>query len=154
MLISAPGDVPAEDLRVIHATLNGWNVRYGEQMGLSVIPVSWTEHAVAEFGDRPQGLLNKQLVERADLALALFADRLGTPTGTDESGTAEEIREMAEAGKPVSVLRSIRTRAPLKGETAVEEKGRLETYLASLEKQALVLSYGRTRIWRAMSKTC
>jgi len=67
--------------------------------------VSWTEHAVAEFGERPQAILNNQIVEEADLAVALFHDRLGTPTGEAESGTAEEIKVLVGRGKLLLSLR-------------------------------------------------
>lgn len=69
-----------------------------------VARVSWTEHAVAEFGERPQAILNGQIVDQADVAVALFYDRLGTPTGEAESGTAERSEVLVDAGKSVAVL--------------------------------------------------
>ncbi|OLT39000.1 hypothetical protein BJF85_07140 [Saccharomonospora sp. CUA-673] len=111
-------------------------------MGLTALPVSWTEHAVVEFGDRPQAILNEQIVDEADLAIALFYDRLGTPTGQAESGTAEEVKVLAEAGKPVSVLVNTGPRAPLSG-SALEERQRLTEYLAELRKKALVFDYAQ-----------
>ena len=104
LLISAPGDVPLEDMAVIRKTISQWNLNLGRLVGLTVLPVSWTEHAVAEFGERPQAVLNHQIVAEADLAVALFYDRLGTPTGRAESGTAEEIKVVVEASKSVAVL--------------------------------------------------
>src|SRR5690606_38170641 len=68
LLISAPGDVALEDMAVIRKTISQWNLNLGRQVGLTVLPVSWTEHAVAEFGERPQEILNHQIVEEADLA--------------------------------------------------------------------------------------
>lgn len=140
MLISAPSDVPDEDLATVKRTVSQWNWNTGRPSHLTVVPVSWSEHAVAEFGDRPQGVLNAQLVEDADMALALFADRLGTPTGEAESGTLEEIDRMVDAGKHVSVLVN---RAPrsLSGEAAVAERGRLEEALTGLMERAIVLPY-------------
>lgn len=140
MLISAPSDVPDEDLATVKRTVSQWNWNTGRPSHLTVVPVSWSEHAVAEFGDRPQEVLNGQLVEDADMALALFADRLGTPTGVAESGTLEEIDRMVEAGKHVSVLVNQAPRS-LSGEAAVAEKGRLEEALAGLRKRAIVLPY-------------
>lgn len=87
VLISAPGDVPTGDMAVIRRTISQWNLNFGRVVGLTALPVSWTEHAVAEFGERPQAVLNSQIVEEADMAIALFYDRLGTPTGVAESGT-------------------------------------------------------------------
>lgn len=141
LLISAPSDIPDEDLATIRRTISQWNVTYGRTFGLTVIPVSWTEHAVSEFGTRPQEVINEQLIDQADLALALFADRLGTPTGTAESGTAEEIRELVQAGKSVSVLRNTQPRSRSTGADAAKELVRLEKFLKDLYKQAIVLTY-------------
>lgn len=140
LLISAPGDIPLESLAAIRKTINQWNHSYGQQFSLNVLPISWTEHAVAEFGDRPQALLNKQIVDDADLAIALFRDRLGTPTGEAESGTAEEIKVLAEAGKQIAILVDSSPRNPLTG-PSLKERQRLEDYLNKLYDQALILKY-------------
>ena len=140
LLISAPGDIPPESLTTISKTINQWNYSYGQQFSLNVLPISWTEHAVAEFGDRPQALLNKQIVDDADLAIALFRDRLGTPTGEAESGTAEEIKVLAEAGKQIAILVDSSPRTPLTG-PALKERQRLDDYLSKLYNQALILRY-------------
>ncbi len=57
LLISAPGDVPLADMAVIRKTISQWNLTLGRYAGLTVLPVSWTEHAVSEFGSgrRPAG---------------------------------------------------------------------------------------------------
>lgn len=140
LLISAPGDVPQEDMAVIRKTISQWNLNLGRHVGLTVLPVSWTEHAVSEFGERPQAILNHQIVEEADLAVALFQDRLGTPTGEAESGTAEEIKVLVEAGKSVAVFVDAAPRMPLNG-AALDERQRLASYLEELRKSALVFEY-------------
>src|SRR5690625_1867643 len=97
LLISAPSDIPLEDMTVIRKSISQCNLNLGRHGGLTVLPVSSTEHAASEFGERPQEILNHQSVEEADLAVALVQDRLGTPTGKAESGTAEEIKVLVEA---------------------------------------------------------
>lgn len=140
MLISAPSDVADTDLATVKRTVSQWNHAVGRASGKIVSPMSWSEHAVAEFGERPQSILNEQLVDVADMALALFADRLGTPTGEADSGTLEEIDQLVAAGRHVSVLVS---RAPrsLSGEGATTEKQRLEKALTGLRSKAIVLEY-------------
>lgn len=140
LLISAPGDIPAVDMAVVRKTISQWNLNLGRVVGLTVLPVSWTEHAAAEFGERPQAILNHQIVDEADLAVALFCDRLGTPTGEAESGTAEEIEVLVDAGKAVAVLVNASPRAPLSGKP-LEERQRLTKYLDELRKKALVFEY-------------
>lgn len=141
LLISAPSDIPLGDLTVIRKSISQWNLNLGRHVGLTVLPVSWTEHASSEFGERPQEILNHQIVEEADLAVALFQDRLGTPTGNAESGTAEEIKVLVEAGRSVAVLVNGAPRPPLSGE-ALDERQRLDTYLNTLRESALVFEYG------------
>lgn len=145
MLISAPNDVDPEDMRTVHRTVNRWNFRQGRTMApraVRVVPISWSDHAYSEFGIRPQESLNKQLVEEADLAFAMFADRLGTPTGEADSGTVEEMEVMRRAGKHVSLVRSIAPRA-ISGQQATEEKLRLETYISEVKtgRRGLVYEY-------------
>ena len=140
LLISAPGDVPTADMAVIRRTISQWNLNLGRVVGLTVLPVSWTEHAVPEFGERPQAILNDQIVEEADFAVALFYDRLGTQTGEADSGTAEEIRVLVDAGKSVAVLANSSPRSPLSG-PALDERKRLDSYLNELRQTALVFEY-------------
>jgi hypothetical protein len=58
---------------------------------------------VARVGNRPQAIINAQAVDRADIVVAFFDSRLGTSTGVDVSGTAEEINRAVDMGKPVHV---------------------------------------------------
>jgi hypothetical protein len=137
-LISCPGDVDKGDLAVVHQAITRWNVLLGEQFGYVVVPVSWNDHAAAEFGEPPQDILNRQLVDVVDLGIAIFWSRLGTPTAAAESGTAEEISRLAEAGRPVSILRCTKP-VPPTGDHG--ERARLDDYLKGLFGQALVVDY-------------
>jgi len=139
LLISCPGDIPDKDLKLIHQAINYWNGVYGESFGAAVIPISWGSHAAAEFGGTPQGLLNKQIVDRCDICIGLFANRLGTPTASSESGTAEEIERLGESARYVGILRS---RRPV--DASVIDHGqaqRLDAYLVKLRDKALILDY-------------
>jgi hypothetical protein len=139
LLISCPGDVPISDLAVVHKAVNRWNGIYGESFGAAVLPISWGTHAAAEFGGSPQDLLNRQLVDRSDICLALFANRLGTPTASAESGTAEEIERIANSGRYVAILRS---RRPVDASLInLKQAQDLERYLARVRANALVLDY-------------
>jgi len=139
LLISCPGDVPITDLAIVQKAVNRWNGIYGESFGAAVVPTSWGTHAAAEFGGSPQDILNRQLVDRSDICLALFANRLGTPTASAESGTAEEIERIANGGKYVAILRS---RRPVDTSLInLEQAQNLERYLAKIGANALVLDY-------------
>lgn len=54
------------------------------------------------MGD-PQLIINNSIIKNADMVIALFGSRLGTPTARATSGTIEEIEEMIKAGKQVFV---------------------------------------------------
>jgi hypothetical protein len=108
LLVSSPSDVPPHDLEIIRKSINRWNVTYGQQFASVVIPVAWGTNAVAEFGRHPQAALNDQIVDRCDIGIALFANRLGTETPNAESGKVEEIERLNRLGRYVAILRSAR----------------------------------------------
>jgi hypothetical protein len=138
LLISAPGDVTEGDRAIIQRSVSRWNFNYGKQFQLTVLPIWWGEHASAEFGEHPQDVINRQLIDDADLALAIFWTRLGTGTQRAVSGTAEEIERMAQAGKTVSVLHCTR---PVPAESDLDQQLALRDYLKSVQSNALVMSY-------------
>lgn len=142
MLISAPSDITHESLEAVRRAVSQWNVQYGKSFGACVVPVAWSEHAVAAFGDRPQGLINEQLTDEADVGLAIFRDRLGTDTGTAVSGTWEEVERMASAGKPVAIVRDRTPRSGPASSASAEELLRLERHLETeAYPRALVLDF-------------
>ena len=67
------------------------------------MPLGWETHATPEMGDRPQAIINGQLLKKADLLIAIFWTRIGSPTGAAKSGTVEEIEEHIGAGKPAMI---------------------------------------------------
>lgn len=139
LLISCPGDVPPEDLRIIHQAINRWNGIYGETFASIVVPISWGTHAAAEFGRPAQEILNDRLVDTCDICVAIFANRMGTRTEVAESGTAEEISRLHEASRYVAVLRSRRPIDP--GTIDRDQAARLDDYMAAIRSTALVMEY-------------
>ena len=139
LLISSPSDVPFDDLRLIQRVISRCNVSYGAMFSSVVVPVSWGEHAAAEFGRPAQQILNDRLVDYCDLCIAIFANRLGTATSVAESGTAEEIERLHEAGRYVAVLRC---RRPVDTSTVnADQLVRLDTYMSGLRDNGIVLDY-------------
>lgn len=102
VLIASPGDVGAER-DVVDEVIRDWNSSHSKATGISLQSRRWELDVVPELGDRPQGIVNKQIVDDADFVIALFSARLGTPTGVAASGTAEEIERLRSAGKHVMV---------------------------------------------------
>jgi hypothetical protein len=102
VMIASPSDVTTER-RVIREVLDEWNIVNARERKLVVLPVSWESHAAPLMGDRPQAIINRQVLEHADLLIAVFWTRLGSPTGKADSGTVEEIEEHIAAGKPAMI---------------------------------------------------
>jgi len=100
VLIASPNDC-IQERKIIPEVVRAWNAIHSNDRAAIVEPVLWESHSMPELGDRPQQLINDQLVENCDLLIGTFWTRLGTPTGKALSGTAEEIEEIRAKGKPV-----------------------------------------------------
>jgi hypothetical protein len=100
VLISTPSDV-LQELKAIPEVISLWNAANAPGGQVFYEAVHWRTHSYPAGGGRPQAILNEQIVLTADLLVAVFWTRLGSPTGTHESGTVEEIDELLKAGKPV-----------------------------------------------------
>jgi len=99
VLIASPSDVNNEREIVAKCVAN-WNSAHGRN-GIHLKSVRWEMDAIPAVGDRPQGIINEQLVDGADILIGIFKARIGTPTGLSPSGTIEEIERFVAAGKPV-----------------------------------------------------
>ncbi|WP_220635656.1 hypothetical protein [Georgfuchsia toluolica] len=100
--ICSPSDA-LEERNAAERVVLDWNSSHAHATGAILHPVRWERDSIPVLGDRPQALVNRQVIDRADLAIAVFWMRVGTPTGEFVSGTVEEIERLATAGKPVMV---------------------------------------------------
>jgi hypothetical protein len=100
VLIASPGDV-GEERNVIPEIINEWNAVNAIGTKVVLMPVKWEVNAAPMLGDRPQEVINKQIVRDCDMLVGMFWTRIGTSTGAAVSGTAEEIEEFICMKKPV-----------------------------------------------------
>jgi hypothetical protein len=100
VLIASPGDV-GEERNVIPEIINEWNAVSAAQAKSILMPVKWESHSAPLLGNRPQAIINEQLVNECDLLVGVFWTRIGTHTGVSISGTAEEIEQFVDQNKPV-----------------------------------------------------
>lgn len=105
VLIASPSDVP-EEREAIAQSLNEWNSLNSQTMSTVLLPVMWESHSAPAMGDRPQGIINNQVVRNCDMLIGAFWTRLGSPTGIEESGTVEEIKWFLKQNKPVMLYYS------------------------------------------------
>jgi hypothetical protein len=160
VLIASPSDVPAER-DAIAQSLYEWNALNSLATGYVLLPVRWESHSAPTMGDRPQAIINDQVVRNCDMLIGAFWTRLGSPTGEEESGTVEEIRWFLKNRKPVMLYFSSAQIDPhsinlgqfekLKAfRTSVRDKGVQETY-SSVPDLQQKLSRQLTIVMRGMS---
>lgn len=138
VLIASPGDA-SEERAAVRDALNDWNINRGRREKVALLPWLWERHAVPKMGERGQSIINSQAVEKADLVVAFFDSRLGTHTGVDVSGTAEEIRKAIDSGKPVHVYFSDEA---IPRDADLGQLQALNNFKDELEKEGLLGSYG------------
>lgn len=106
-MIASPADVEGERLAATEI-IHDWTDDNSEEEGIALLPIRWERHSAPELSGRPQEIINKNLVAKSDILIALFWTRLGSPTGEEDSGTVEEIMKFHQAGKLVMVYFCLR----------------------------------------------
>lgn len=102
LMIASPSDV-VQERAIARDVANEWNAIHTRTRSQVLLPVGWETHAIPAMGDRPQALINEQVLRDADILVAIFWTRLGSSTGKAASGTVEEIEEHIATGKPVLI---------------------------------------------------
>lgn len=146
VMIASPADVRAER-QIMRDVIAEWNAVNSRARSLVLLPVSWESHAAPSVG-RPQGIVNKRVLETCDLLIAIFWTRLGTPTGHYESGTAEEIDKHVTLGKPAMLYFSDQGAAPSSLDT--EQLDRLRAFKNRWRAKCLFAEYGHRDEFRSM----
>lgn len=137
VLIASPSDTSGERIAVSEA-LADWNVVRGRRQSAAFLGWRFEKHAVPRLGGRAQEIINEQAVSKADAVVAFFDSKLGSNTGVDVSGTAEEINGAADAGKPVHVFFS---REDLSRDVDPQQLRALKDFQKGLEKRGLLGFY-------------
>ena len=120
ILISCPGDV-IEEIDSVNEAINKFNDLYTKVLKIRLTSKHWSKDSYNQSGGKAQSLLNKQLVNECDAAVAIFWTRFGTPTDKYGSGTEEEISELIESGKQVFMYFSSK---PIPPDDLLEDKKR------------------------------
>jgi hypothetical protein len=146
VLIASPSDVSAER-DAVESAIQEWNGNHHERMGIMLQPVRWETHSYPASGDRPQAILNKQIVESGDILIGIFGYKLGTPTGKAQSGTIEEIEEFRKAGKYVALYFS---KADVPRSADRDQLKALEDYQRDRQKDTLYGTFQSTEELRRL----
>ena len=138
ILIASPSDV-SDEREIAVSTIQNWNDMNSGERQLVLLPLRWETHSSPEYGKRPQEIINRQVVDRCDLLLGIFWTRIGSPTGTAESGTLEEIERVAAQGKPVMLYFSQLRQNP--DNIDLEQLRKLREFKENTFPNALVETY-------------
>lgn len=137
-MVASPSDVPQERV-IVRDVIAEWNAIHAKDRKTVLMPLGWETHATPEMGDRPQSIINGQLLKDADLLVAMFWTRIGSPTGVAKSGTVEEIEEHIGSGKPAMIYFSS---APVRPDSIDEEQySALKEFRESLLERGLFEQY-------------
>ena len=98
VMVASPSDI-VEERKLVRDVCNEWNAVNSGRAGIVLLPVGWEDASAPEMGERPQEILNQHILKGADLLVALFWKRIGSPTGKKLSGTIEEIEEHTKTNK-------------------------------------------------------
>ena len=137
-LVISPGDLVADREAAVRA-IEFWNAHNGLPRRSLLHPVRWETHSTPQFGGHPQDILNRQLVDSCECAIALFWSRLGTPTASYPSGSVEEIDRILEFGGKVLIYKC--TRDFPQASLDPVQLARLASYIDSVKGRALVHEY-------------
>ncbi|MDR1136141.1 MAG: DUF6273 domain-containing protein [Clostridiales Family XIII bacterium] len=130
VLFAHPSDA-LKYLPTIRRVFNDANETSGRLKSVQFDVYNWEDNAYRCSGEA-QKLINEQLVEKADIVLAVFESKLGTHGNGYESGTDEEIHIAKDNGN-----NDIWIYFSESGYDAAKagEKERLDNYKASMEKK-------------------
>ena len=146
VLIASPEDsAPAR--AVVAQVIQEWNGDRSRSAHALLLTRHWTQDSVPELGRDARSAINDQMVDEADVLIALFHSRLGAK---GSSGTAAEIERAVERGIPVHVFfGTMRHRY----DVDALELERLQQYRSDLERRGLVGQYRTYRQLAAVVRT-
>ena len=92
-----PSDV-AKEIKIASEVIGEWNQKNFDALNCGLKCNHWTTDAVPSMASRGQAVINDKIIDSADMVVAVFWRRLGTPTGLHDSGTVEEIARAQARG--------------------------------------------------------
>lgn len=151
VLVASPSDVP-EARDAVENAIRSWNSSNAATRRIVLLPWRWETSSVPLLGDHPQSIINEQGVDGADIVVALFGSRLGSPTREAVSGTVEEIERAAKNGKPVHLYFS---KAPLPHDVDTSQLDGIRRFKQEISGRGLLGEFDDARhlenqIWAAI----
>ena len=141
ILIATPSDVE-EERDIITKAIQSWNDLNAYSKKTVLLPLRWETHIAPDYGERPQEIINRAIVDDCDLLIGCFWTRIGSPTGKEESGTLEEIKTVANSGKPIMLYFSKRGQDP--SLIDIDQLQKLNDFKALLKQKAFIEEYSNS----------
>ena len=145
VMIASPSDVE-EERRIVREVLHDWNDVHSKSRMIAFMPVAWETHASPGLDGRPQDSINEHLLEECDLLVGVFWTRIGTPTGSEPSGTVEEIKEHHAAGRPAMLYFSSAQISP--EEIDSDQYAKVKEFKTWSKENGLIEEYGNVEEFR------
>ena len=138
VVICGPADVTKE-VGIASAVVDEWNRANSDTRKIMVQCKHWRYDAAPDLSARPQEVINQQIIDSADILVAILWSRMGTATGLFASGTEEEIQRGRAQGKRVMVYFSDRDPPP--PTTTYEQLLKLEAFRTKLLSHGLCFRF-------------
>lgn len=136
IMIVSPGDV-GDERNLIQDKISIWNSKHSDEYGMILKPLRWEVDSYPGVG-KAQSLINDQVVDRSDMAIAIFWSKLGTPTDTHLSGSVEELEAHIKANKPAMVFFS---NAAIPNDFDVNQLEKLRTFKKEIQNRCFYAEY-------------
>ena len=138
VMIVSPSNI-SEERDIAKNILYRWNELNSRFHNIVFSVLGYDINAHADSGTHPQESLNHQLLEQADLIIAIFWTKLGTPTTEYSSGSVEEITKHIQQGKKALIYFSNKQVSPDKFNS--EQYQKLQDYKKSIQGSTFYKSF-------------
>lgn len=98
IMIASPGDV-VEERKIFLDAIEKWNSNNTDETHVILRGLTWEIDAPRGIASEPQSIIDTSLLQKSDMVIGIFWQKLGRITDTDLSYTQEEIKKHIAAGK-------------------------------------------------------
>jgi hypothetical protein len=99
IFIASPSDV-VHFRKTVRETIREWNYSNSRARSRVLMPTGWETHGLPLAGVEPQQNIDENILDHADVLIAIFWTTPGTKTPNAEGATLEEIQHHLDSGKP------------------------------------------------------
>lgn len=102
VMIASPEDVE-DERKIVTGAIYRWNDTNASARQLVLLPMKWETNSTPQLGVPAHTIIDRQLLDDADIVIGIFGPRIGTATEASISGTVEEIKKHVAAGKAAKI---------------------------------------------------